>query len=135
IRLQSLEVRSSGDMDVAFQAIVKEHPGALIATPDNFLFSQRGRVLDFVAKNRLPGIFSSREWVKIGGLMSYGTNIPDLYRRAAAYVAQILQGAKPGDLPIEQPTKFELIINAKTAKALGLIIPQSVLTRADEIIQ
>ena len=95
----------------------------------------RARLIDLTAKNRLPSMFTQRADVEAGGLMSYGPNFPDMYRRAATYVDKILKGAKPADLPVEQPTKFELVINMKTAKALGLTIPQSLLVRADEIIQ
>ena len=98
-------------------------------------FSERRRLVDLAAKNRLPTVFPYREFVDAGGLMAYGPNFADLSRRAATYVDKILKGAKPGDLPVEQPTKFELVINLKTAKALGLTIPPSVLGRADQIIQ
>jgi putative ABC transport system substrate-binding protein len=97
--------------------------------------SERGRLVDLAAKNRLPVVYTARESVDAGGLMAYGPSVPDLFRRSATYVDKILKGAKPGDLPIEQPTKFELIINLKTARALGLTIPPSLLQRADQVIE
>src|SRR5256712_4490131 len=107
----------------------------LVVLPTAMFVSERRRLVDLAAKNRLPTVFPYRESVDAGGLMSYGPNLADMYRRAATYVDKILKGAKPGDLPVEQPTKFELVINAKTAKALSLTIPQSVLLRADQVIQ
>jgi putative ABC transport system substrate-binding protein len=109
--------------------------GALTVLGSAMFFNERRRLVDLAAKNRLPAVYGLREYVDAGGLLSYGPNIADLFRRAATYVDRILKGAKPGDLPVEQPTKFELVINLKTAKALGLTIPQSVLGRADEVIQ
>ncbi len=109
--------------------------GGLTVLPSARFLREHRRLVDLAAKNRLPAVYTSREFVDAGGLMSYGANQPDLFRRAATYVDKILKGAKPADLPVEQPTKFELVINLKTAKALGLTIPQSVLAHADEVIQ
>jgi ABC-type uncharacterized transport system substrate-binding protein len=128
-------VRSSDEFDRAFSTMTKERAEALIVFPSPMLFSERKRIADLTAKHRLPSMFAVREFVELGGLISYGASITDLSRRAATYVDKILKGAKPADLPVEQPTKFELVINLKTAKALGLTIPQSLLQRADEVIQ
>jgi putative ABC transport system substrate-binding protein len=119
----------------AFAVIARQRPDALLVTDSPPAYAHRHLIVEFTVKNRLPGMYPWREPVEAGGLMSYGVSISDLFRRAAGYVDKILKGAKPADLPIEQPTKFELVINLKTAKALGLTIPQSVLIRADEVIQ
>jgi putative ABC transport system substrate-binding protein len=119
----------------AFSDMHSARAGAVTVLPSNRFRREHRRLVDLAAENRLPAVYTSREFVVAGGLMSYGANEPDLFRRAATYVDKILKGAKPGDLPVEQPTKFELVINLKTAKALGLTIPQSVLARADEVIQ
>jgi putative ABC transport system substrate-binding protein len=115
--------------------MIGAHAGALTVLPSTILFSERRRIVDLAAKNRLPTIYVTREFVDAGGLMSYGPNFVDLFRRAATYVDKILKGAKPADLPVDQPTKFELVINLKTAKALGLTIPPSLLLRADQVIE
>jgi len=137
LELQLLPVgaRGPGDFDRAFATLTKERVGALFVVTDPTYIAHRARLVGLATRNRLPSMFTQRADVEAGGLMSYGPNFPDMYRRAAIYVDKILKGAKPADLPVEQPTKFELIINAKTAKALGLTIPQSILTRADQIIQ
>ena len=135
MRLQVLQVRGPNDFESAFEAAAKERAGALVVLPDP-LFSQHAkRLVDLAAKHRLPAMYYTKEFVDAGGLMSYAPSYPDMFRRAASYVDKILKGAKPGDLPVEQPTRFELVINLKTAKALGLTIPQSVLIRADQVIQ
>ena len=135
IALHIREVHAPEELESAFSAMAKERVDALLVANDPMLFAQRGRIVDLAAKARLPGMYEWREFSEAGGLMSYGANLADQYRRAATYVDKILKGAKPADLPVEQPTKFELVINLKTAKALGLSIPQSILIRADEVIQ
>jgi len=135
IRLKILEVRNPGELPAALLAVSAEKAGALHVTPDNLLFSLRASTLEFAARNRIPTIFSSSETVNDGGLMSYGPNLSDMYRRAAGYVAKILRGARPGDLPVEQATRFEFVINLKTARRLGLTIPREVLFRADRVIE
>ena len=132
---QLLDVRASEDFARAFDTAIKQRADAVSVANDTLIQTNRRRIVDLSAKHRLPSIFGSREFVDAGGLMAYGPNFTDLYRRAATYVDKIFKGAKPADLPVEQPTKFELAINLKTAKALGLTIPQSILVRADEIIQ
>jgi putative tryptophan/tyrosine transport system substrate-binding protein len=135
VRLQFVEARDPADFDRAFSDMTRARADALTVLPSNMFLREHRRLVDLAAKNRLPAVYTSREFVDAGGLMSYGTNSADLHRRAATYVDKILKGAKPGDLPVEQPTKFELVINLKSAKALGLTIPQSVLAHADEVIQ
>jgi putative ABC transport system substrate-binding protein len=135
IKLQVLEVRAVKELDAAFAAIVKEQPQALLILADRVFLHDRARMMDFAAKNRLPNINAYRELVEAGGLMSYGPNYGDMHKRAATYVDKILKGANPGDLPVEQPTKFTLIVNLKTAKALGLTIPLTLQASADEVIE
>ncbi len=115
--------------------MTRAHAGAVTVLTSSMFFSERRRLVDLAAKNRLPAVYQWREAVDAGGLMSYGPDFADLFRRAATYVDKILKGAKPGDLPVEQPTKFELVINLKAAKALGLTIPPSLLGRADQVIE
>jgi ABC-type uncharacterized transport system substrate-binding protein len=133
--LQLLDVRTRGDLERAFDAAVQQHVGALVVGIDDLTQMHRRVIVDLAAKHRLPTIYASREFVEAGGLMTYGVSYPDLYRRAATYVDKILKGAKPGDLPIEQPMKFDLVINLKTAHALGLTMPPSLLFQADEVIK
>jgi len=135
VELQVLEVRRPEDFRRAFEAAKKGHAGALNVLASPFLYGHRQTIIDLAAKNRLPAIYQWREMPEAGGLMSYGPTLSELLRLCAAVLNKILKGAKPSDLPVEQPTKFELVINLKTAKALGLKIPQSVLIRADEVIQ
>ena len=135
VRLQFVEARGPADFDRAFSDKTRAHGGALTVLGTAMFFSERRRLVDLAAKNRLPAVYPQREFVDAGGLMSYGPDLADLFRRAATYVDKILKGAKPGDLPVEQPTKFELVINLKAAKALGLTIPSSMLGRADHIIE
>jgi putative ABC transport system substrate-binding protein len=130
-----VEVRRVEDFDLAFATIASARPHALVVIIDRFLLAHRRRIVDFAANRRLPAMYGYRDYVDAGGLMSYAPSNIDLVRGAAIYVDKILKGAKPADLPVEQPTKFELVINLKTAKALGLTIPQSLLLRADEVIQ
>ncbi len=135
VRLQVVAARGSADFDKTFSDMTRARAGALTVLPSPVFTSERKRLVDLAAKNRLPAVYPWREFVDAGGLMSYGPNLADMHRRAATYVDKILKGAKPADLPVEQPTKFELVINLRTAKALGLTIPPSVLGRADEVIR
>jgi putative ABC transport system substrate-binding protein len=136
LQLQSLEVVRAEDFDRAFSAITKERPLALIVpAPNPVAFANRGQIASFAQKSRLPSMYGQDEYVGAGGLMSYGPSAPQMHRRAAMYVDKILKGTKPADLPVEQPTKFELLINLKTAKQIGLTIPPNVLARADKVIK
>jgi ABC-type uncharacterized transport system substrate-binding protein len=135
VQLQLLEARGPNEFDGAFAAMAKERVGALLVLSDAIFGSHRTRLADLAARSRLPAAFGVRDDVEAGGLMSYGPSILDSYRQAATYVDRILRGAKPADLPVERPTKFELVINLKTAKALGLTLPPSLLQRADQIIE
>jgi putative ABC transport system substrate-binding protein len=135
VRLQTIEVKTPQDIENAFAAMTKERAEALIPVDDPFMYQQRRRIAALAVQRRLPTVSFHRLYPEAGALMSYGASFTDLFRRAAAYVDKILKGAKPADLPVEQPTKFELVINLKTAKALGLTIPPSLLRRADELIQ
>ena len=135
LQLQSLEVRDLKDFDSAFEAITKNRAQALLTNPGPVINTHQARIVEFAAKNRLPAMYAAPESVDAGGLMSYGPNPTDQYRRAAVYVDKILKGAKPADLPVEQPIKFEFIINLKTAKQIGLTIPPNVLVRADKVIK
>jgi putative ABC transport system substrate-binding protein len=135
VQLQVLEARGPSEFDGAFATMVRERVGALLVVTDSVFLLHRARITDLTAKNRLPSMHQLREYVEAGGLMSYGPSGPDLFRRAASFVDRILKGARPADLPVEQPTKFELVINLKTAKALGITFPPSLLARADQVIQ
>jgi len=136
INLLPLQLRDPDpDLESAFRTATRERAGALLVVAGPVQERHQKRIVDLAAKNRLPAMYAQRGYVDVGGLMAYAVSLPDLFRRAATYVDKILKGAKPADLPVEQASKFELVVNLKTAKALGLTIPQSILTRADEIIQ
>ena len=135
LQLQYLDVQDPGDIETAFRAAVKERAEGVLVLTGPVINSHRKQIADLAAKNRLPAIFPTSEFVEVGGLVSYNANITDLFRRAATYVDKVLKGTKPTDLPVEQPTKFELVINLKTAKQIGLTIPPNVLARADRVIK
>ena len=135
VTLQSVEVRRPHDFDRAFAALTEAHPDALITFVESLTIGYRQQIVDFAAQHQLPMMSGHKEFAEAGGLMTYGPSLPDLYRRAIYYVDRILKGAKPADLPVELPTKFELVINLKTAKALGIIIPPTLLFQADEVIR
>jgi ABC-type uncharacterized transport system substrate-binding protein len=133
--LVAVEATESDDLPKSFSIIKKEQVGGVLVCGDRMFNTHRTQIFDLANKNRLPAIYSSKEYAETGGLISYGANFPDLYRCAAVYVDKLLKGAKPADLPVEQPTKFELVINLKTAKQIGLTIPPNVLARADKVIK
>jgi putative ABC transport system substrate-binding protein len=135
LQAELLDVRSQGDLGRAFELAVRQHVDALVIGIDGLTQMHQQTIVDLVARNRLPAAHPARDFVEAGGLIAYGVNYPDLYFRFASFVDKIFKGAKPADLPIEQPTKFELAINLKTAKALGLTIPPSLLQRADQVIE
>jgi putative ABC transport system substrate-binding protein len=135
MRLQFLEARGPGEIDGAFTAMTRARAGAVIVLVDGMLADHRARIADLAVKSRLPAIYGLSDYPEAGGLMAYGPSVLDRFRRAATYVDKLLKGAKPADLPVEQPTKFELTVNLRAAGALGLTIPSSVLARADHVIQ
>ena len=135
VTLQDRGVKDTSEMEVVFEAMSKERPDAFLALMDISLLAHRKRILDFLAKNRVPAIFESKDWVEAGGLISYGAESADVTRRAAIQMDKILKGAKPADIPVEQPTKFEMVINLRTAQQIGLTIPPNVLARADKVIR
>jgi putative ABC transport system substrate-binding protein len=135
VHLQVLEARAPSDLAGAFSAMTKERAGGVIIITSSMFYDQRTRIAELAARSRLPAIYSVKDYAEAGGLMAYGVNLGESFRRAATYVDKILKGARPADLPVEQPTKFDLVINLKTAKALGLTIPLSLLLRADQVIE
>jgi putative ABC transport system substrate-binding protein len=135
VELHAMAVRDPQDLQGVFSAMTQRRVQALTVPPDGMFLAHQARIIDLAATHRIPAMYGVRELAGAGGLMAYGVNLPEMYRRGASYVDKILRGAKPGDLPVEQPTKFELIVNLKTAKALGLRIPQSLLIRADQLIE
>ena len=135
VRLQLLGAKGPSEIDSAFAAMTREGAGAFVVLTDSIFTNEARQIAELAAKRRLPAVYPLREHAEVGGLMVYGANPLDVERRAATFVGKILKGAKPADLPIEQPSRFELIINLKTAKALGLTIPQSLLRRADQIVE
>jgi putative ABC transport system substrate-binding protein len=135
ITLRSHEVQGPKEISAAFAAIAEEQPQALLVLQDAMTMQHRNEIVDFAIQQRLPSMFQEKGWAEAGGLMSYGEDLPSMYRRAAYFVDRIFKGTKPADLPVEQATKFETVINLKTAKAIGLAIPDSILVLADEVIE
>lgn len=135
VDVQPVQISGPNDFDAAFAAVANQRLDALLVFPDPLTFTNARLIVDMANKNKIPAMFGAREFVNIGGLMSYGPNYPEMYRRAGIYVGRILKGTKPADLPVEQPTRFEFILNAKTGKALGLTVPPMLLATADEVIE
>ncbi len=135
LALQSHEVHGPKDFAAAFAAIAEEHPEALLVLQDAVTMQHRNDIIDFAIQKRLPSMFQEKGWAEAGGLLSYGESLPSMYRRAAYFVDRIFKGAKPADLPVEQAAKFEMVVNLRTAKAIGLAIPDSTLVLADEVIE
>jgi len=135
MRLQPVSVRGPNDVEIAFQVATREQTGTLMVLDDPVIYGQRAQIAALAVKNRLPSAGGLTGFAEAGGLMSYGTNLPEHFRQAANYVDRVLKGANPADLPVEQPTKFELVINLRTAKAFGLTMPQSIMLRADRVIE
>jgi putative tryptophan/tyrosine transport system substrate-binding protein len=135
IELTAVPIRAVADIERAVGAIAGQPNGGLIVQPDSYTIANRKLIIELSLRQRLPAIFAYRSETADGGLMSYGPDLPDLYRRCAAYIDRILKGEKPGELPVQQPTKFELVINLKTARSLGLEVPPTLLARADEVIE
>ena len=135
LQLISVPIRNADEFEGAFAAMMQRRPNALVTSGDPLLRRHMSKIVDFAAKNRLPDMYQAKEYVAAGGLMSYSANLSQLFRQGALYVHKILHGAKPADLPIEQPTRFELVVNLKTARALGLTVPPTLLARADDVIE
>jgi putative ABC transport system substrate-binding protein len=135
VDVRSIEVRDSREMEAAFEDVSRNRPDGLLLLADPLTLSLRLRIVEFAREKKLPAIYETREFAEAGGLMSYGPNISEQFRRSAYYVDRILKGANPGDLPIEQPTKIELVVNLGTARALGITIPQAILSSADQVIE
>jgi putative tryptophan/tyrosine transport system substrate-binding protein len=135
VTVEAHSLRGPQDLEGMFDVIARSHPDALMTTADVLILSYRARIVQFAAKRRLPSMYPDKEYVVAGGLMFYGGSISEMYRRAAIYIDRILKGAKPADLPVEQPTKFDMIINLRTARTLGVTIPHSLLLRADQVIE